>query len=156
MLLLQDAASLRGARGIFEGNALEVYDASGRLERVVSSGNREHCCNYWISDGEYYKVQVLVCKAKDQHMVFRRETGNKMTRRRRYCNERRAMSCDSAGHLCLQSQGRFVDQKALIDASLAKVIGSNNSYPGGAPGFKSGAMRAPLPAPACSAQCTTG
>lgn len=50
----------------------EVYDASNGLERVSAPYYGGQSYNYWISDGTHYKVQVLVYKTEENHIIFRR------------------------------------------------------------------------------------
>lgn len=56
----------------FIDGGLEVYDANCGLDRVTLARHREQSYNYWISDGDHYKVQILVYKEEGNHVVFRR------------------------------------------------------------------------------------
>lgn len=73
-VLTKDAKALLT---VFLECGLEVYDASNGLERVASPDNRELSYNYWVSDGEHYKVQILVYKIEENHVVFRRNSAIK-------------------------------------------------------------------------------
>lgn len=49
-----------------------VLDACAGLQPITSVARQESSYNYWISDGEHYKVQVLVYSTDGDRVIFRR------------------------------------------------------------------------------------
>lgn len=102
-------------------HGLEIYDATKNLERILylEDGGRSH--NYWISDGNHYKVQVLVYEPEGNQVVFRRNPAIRWPRKSFSIAKGELRIVNPLVIYAFKVTTKTVEQKDLVD--IASLLG---------------------------------